>query len=99
MRVTVKAAQITVPITTKVYSGKEYGSADPARFGHWRHYGADFGSRVKETVPECHVLITVLEDEPAGTYDTSYLVAKDLDFAQLAFKQLCKHRIPCVVVA
>ena len=99
IRVTSTAAQITVPVTTKVYSGEEYGSANPTLHGHWRHYGADFGSRVKEIATDCHVLVTVLSDTYSSNYDVSYLVVKNLEFGKRVFSALLKQKIPCVVVS
>jgi hypothetical protein len=99
MRVTSKAAQITVPVPTKFYATEEYGAPKPSLYYHWRHYGADFGSRVKEVVPHCHVLVTAVTDAPSGNHDTSYLVIKDLEFAKLAFQQFTKSKVPCIVIS
>jgi hypothetical protein len=93
-----KAVQITVPVTTKAFSGIEYGAADPERDGHYRHYGADFGIRMKELVPHCRVLVTVQTDKATGNYDVAYLLVKDSVMAEHIFNLLRDFNTPCVVL-
>lgn len=97
-RVTRSAVQITVPVPTHFYRGTEYGAPDPDKYFHFRHYGADYGTRVKECVPHCEVLVAVLPDPPTGSFDTSYLVAKNRTFAENAFVHLRDAGIPCIVI-